>query len=165
MSDEIRIDESADRTSGFPARARQPDVSPMMLMAKPLLEFWIPGRPQSAQKRGSNSMYVDRIRHAASGLLDAPIASPRVDVEVWFCAPAVTRPDVDNVLKPILDALVGVVYVDDRQVRSVRAVAIPRDDAITFGMRADTGVVIRLLEGKEFLVRIYEGLRLAGTAV
>lgn len=41
-----------------------------------------------------------------------------VSVSNYFLTPPdrPAPPDVDNILKPILDALIGVVYVDDRQV-------------------------------------------------
>jgi Holliday junction resolvase RusA-like endonuclease len=90
----------------------------------------------------------------------APTKSKRLDVEIWFQAESLSRADVDNVIKPVLDALVGVVYDDDRQVRSVRAVAIPADDATT--MRGWVPIeVIERLAGGEFLINIFTGLELA----
>jgi hypothetical protein len=139
---------------------------PMLVVpVKPLLEVWIPGQPQSAQKKGSKANYVERIRTAAKAMIGAPLRSPRIDVEIWFSAPGFSRPDVDNVIKPVLDAFVGVVYEDDNQVRSVRAVAIPSDDATTFPERANVQNVVRVLKGEEFLVAVYEGRRLARSAI
>lgn len=129
------------------------------LSTKPF-RIWVKGTPQSGQKSGSNKNYVLRIRDAASAKIDMPSNSPRISVEVFFCARSIYRPDVDNVLKPILDALKGIAYQDDMQVRSVRAVAIPKDDAIIFSERIDRDILLRLFEGDEFLVNVYEGVRL-----
>ena len=126
----------------------------------PTYRIWVRGRPQSAQKRGSRDRYVEAIRVAARSVVERPTASRRLDVDVWFCADSVSRADVDNVLKPVLDALCGVVYLDDRQVRSVRAVAVPNDDAMRFS--GPLSVINRLFAGREFLVNVYEGLLLAG---
>ena len=135
------------------------------VLTEPLLEIWVPGRPQSVQKSGSKSRYVEQIQNAAKEQIQTPLESPRIDVEIWFSGPNVSRPHVDNVIKPVPDAFVGVVYVDDRQVRSVRAVAIPSDDAVSFPARANAENVLRVLNGKEFLVSVYEGLRLARGAI
>jgi hypothetical protein len=67
---------------------------------------------------------------------------------------------VDNVIKPVLDALIGVVYHDDRQVRSVRAVAVPTDDAISMPGWVSREVLDRFY-GDEFLINIFAGLALA----
>jgi hypothetical protein len=71
---------------------------------------------------------------------------------------------VDNILKPILDAFKGVVYVDDSQVRSVRAVALPRDDAYRLSGTMSADFLRRLLadDVDEFVVDVYEGLSLPG---
>jgi hypothetical protein len=120
----------------------------------------VKGTPQPGQKSGSNKNYVLKIRDAASAQINMPSNSPRISVEVFFCARSIYRPDVDNVLKPILDALKGIAYQDDMQVRSVRAVAIPKDDAIIFSERIDRDILLRLFKGDEFLVSVYEGVRL-----
>lgn len=99
---------------------------------------------------------------AARATVPRPTSSRRLDVEVWFCSDNVSRADVDNVLKPVLDALCGVVYQDDRQVRSVRAVAVPTDDAISINGAVPLDVVNRLFAGREFLINVYESLHLAG---
>jgi Holliday junction resolvase RusA-like endonuclease len=126
---------------------------------EPAFRIWVAGRPQSGQKRGSNEDYTKRIREAAAKLVPRPTESKRVDVEVWFCSDSFTRADVDNVLKPVLDALNGVVYHDDRQVRSVRAVAIPNDDAVKMTGWTPKEVTDRLGSG-EFLINVFGELSL-----
>ena len=63
-------------------------------------------------------------------------------------------------IKPILDAFVGVVYHDDRQVRSVKATALPIGEPYGLSGWASGDVINRLTEDnpREFLVTIYEGL-------
>jgi hypothetical protein len=71
---------------------------------------------------------------------------------------------VDNVVKPVLDALNGVVYLDDSQVRWVKIVALPTDDAYSIGGSTHLQVFSRLVKGEppEFLISIFEGLPIPG---
>jgi Holliday junction resolvase RusA-like endonuclease len=63
--------------------------------------------------------------------MSEPLTSYRIDVEIIFGAQNRNlRADVDNVAKLILDGPRGILYQDDRQVRSVRVVALPGDDAV-----------------------------------
>lgn len=89
------------------------------------------------------------------GWLAAHASSPRIDIEIWFAADHLARGDVDNIIKPVLDALNGVVYVDDRQVRSVRAVALPMRDIVSMTMTRND--VAARLNGEEFLINIFGG--------
>jgi len=86
--------------------------------------------------------------------------SHRIDIDIWFSAKRSVRADVDNIAKPVLDALKGVAYLDDRQVRSVRVVALPRDDAFVIES-APQEVIARLFSDEdEFVINVYEGLTL-----
>src|SRR5690606_19317182 len=51
-------------------------------------------------------------------------------------------PDVDNIIKPIQDALIGVVYVDDCQVVHAQSARMPIDGSFTI-----RGASIVLLNG------------------
>ncbi|WP_419837289.1 RusA family crossover junction endodeoxyribonuclease [Candidatus Poriferisodalis sp.] len=91
------------------------------------LEFIVDGSPvsQQAKKASRRRAWQARVSQAAS----APWSSPSAiagDVAVtinYFCSdPWADRReslDVDNVPKPILDALKGLVYIDDKQVIDV----------------------------------------------
>ncbi len=125
------------------------------------ISIWIQGRPQSLQKRGSKENYTQRIRDAAIIAAPYPNRSKRIDIEIWFHSPSVSRADVDNIIKPVLDALIGIVYEDDRQVRSVRAVALPADDVFGIAGGFPSEIYSRLLDG-EFLIRAFCGIRLRG---
>jgi Holliday junction resolvase RusA-like endonuclease len=136
----------------------------MTVLRKPAFRIWIPGVPKSLQSKGAKETYVQKIREVAKSVVPCPTKSPIVDVEIFFVSEHTMRADVDNVIKPILDALIGVVYIDDKQVRSVRAVAIPSDDVTHITGRMSIKTFERLFksEGKEFFVDIYGGLAMPG---
>jgi hypothetical protein len=92
-----------------------------------------------------------------------PLESDRIDLDIWFEAVRGMRPDVDNILKPILDALNGIVYADDRQVRSVRVVAVPSDDASGIAGWTTVDTIQRLGSDEQcFLINVYVGLMIGG---
>lgn len=137
----------------------------MRQQRKPAFRIWIPRVPRSAgKKRSASSNYVALIRKAASRVVPCPTKSTRLDVEIFFYSELSLRADVDNVIKPILDALIGIVYEDDRQVRSVRATALPKDDAFRLKGWGRMEVLKRLMkdEPREFLIDIYYGLSTPG---
>lgn len=76
-------------------------------------------KPISAQKRGKKQRYQQEIRDAAIkkvGKAKLPLLDGELYARItWFHA---VKPDidVDNIAKPILDALVGVVYDDDQRI-------------------------------------------------
>src|SRR5207245_1446076 len=128
----------------------------MRLRRPPVYSFWIDGPPRSqdAQKKLG---YVQRIKRAATNLVPGPLQSTRLDIDIIFAArDRLVRPDVDNVAKPILDALKDVLYADDRQVRSVRVVALPLDDV--FRLRGEPKTLDRLFKTEQFLINVYDGL-------
>jgi Holliday junction resolvase RusA-like endonuclease len=49
-----------------------------------------------------------------------------VRLSVWFCG-ARANADIDNLLKSVLDAIQGVIIVDDKQVQMVEARKEPAD--------------------------------------
>lgn len=82
-------------------------------------------RPVSGQK-GPNHSYKKAIREAAQGRIGRPFTAGSLYARiVWLHRPR-REQDVDNILKPILDALKGVVYDDDKRVTQCLAAAIDR---------------------------------------
>jgi hypothetical protein len=120
---------------------------------RPLYSLWIKDRPLSSRSRKFKG-YVERIQAEARNQVQGrqPLSSTRIDIEIIFA----TREtgDVDNVSKRILDALVGIVYDDDKQVRTVKSVALKLPEG--FHARGSAKVFNRLLSGQEFLVNVYE---------
>jgi Holliday junction resolvase RusA-like endonuclease len=92
-----------------------------------MIEFVVVGTPLSLQAgprrketwKRQVSAEASRVSLAYRGLLSVTI--------VYFC-PALGV-DIDNIVKPILDALVGVLYRDDRDVVQVRSIAVELGEA------------------------------------
>jgi Holliday junction resolvase RusA-like endonuclease len=116
--------------------------------------IWVPGIPKSSQAKAKFSRnYTAAIQSAARAVFTTPLESSSIEVIIAF-ADAQARPDVDNVSKPILDALKGIVFWDDHQVRANRVEALPDDDNLrTVGGRPHR-TFARVLEGREFLIRV-----------
>lgn len=128
---------------------------------KPLYKIWVPGKPLNYRNGSSNikAAYRQRIQQEAKKVVSTPWNSKRLDVEIWFASKCPGRPDVDNITKPILDALEGVVYINDKQIRSVKVGCISTDEAF----EADKDYAadfFRMLDDKkdEFVIRIYYGM-------
>ena len=86
-------------------------------MAQPF-EFVMSGPPvsQQARNRARVRAWTGRVRSAAEqGWEGAPLAGEVAVAITYYFAEGVNV-DVDNIPKPILDALKGVAYGDDRQV-------------------------------------------------
>jgi Holliday junction resolvase RusA-like endonuclease len=88
----------------------------------PAYQFVVYERPKSPQgKRKSVSKYIAAIKTEAIKHILSPILSPDIEVEICWATNARVgiRADIDNIIKPTLDALVGIAYDDDKKVRSV----------------------------------------------
>ena len=69
------------------------------------------------------------------------------------------RTDIDNILKPTLDGLMGIAYKDDRQVRGVSLTLFDRNTRLEFGGRVE--IIGKLLSGPDIMViAIYSNTRL-----
>ena len=123
---------------------------------RPRLSLWIVGRPKS-QRRRAPIRYIEAVQaEARKHVQGAPLGSSTIDVEIIFTSRGAVL-DVDNAPKRILDALKGIVYDSDAQIRAVKSVGLRLDQG--FRARGSPEVFKRLLSGKEFLVNIYEGER------
>jgi Holliday junction resolvase RusA-like endonuclease len=132
-------------------------------MRSPRYRIWVEGQPRSQRKAKRLKRYSANIAAAARQVIARPSDSRRIDIEIFFQAESV-RPDVDNIIKPILDALCGIVYQDDRQVRSVRAVALPKEEPFLLVGWVSQDVLDKLFDDKKswILIDVYEGLGLIG---
>ena len=121
---------------------------------RPRYSFWIKGQPRSHQAHGSSTRYVERIQEEArSQIQGPPLSSERLDIEIIYSTRGV-RPDVDNVSKLILDALKGIIYHDDSQIRAAKTVGLRLEHG--FRARGFDEPYKRLLRGGEFLVNVYD---------
>jgi len=137
----------------------------MITIHEPRFRIWVKGKPMSwRKKRKSLERYSTLIAEAAKLVVPRPTKSRRLDIELWFCASNLARADVDNIVKPVLDALAGVVYIDDSQVRSLKVVALPEDDVVGISGWSRANVFKRLIKAnpKEFLINVFEGISIPG---
>ncbi len=79
-------------------------------------QFIVSGQPLSVQAKHKKLRdYRDRIRIEASKQIDSKITDSDIEIEItWTSSDELgIRSDIDNIIKPILDALVGIAYDDD----------------------------------------------------
>jgi Holliday junction resolvase RusA-like endonuclease len=85
-------------------------------------DFIVEGVP-ATHDSGGREKWKLRVRDAARCLVSnehQPLAM-ELSVAIVYFSESVTSKDVDNIIKPILDALIGIVYRDDRIVSQVLA--------------------------------------------
>ena len=124
-------------------------------------EFVIRKRPLSLQAKGK---HLQQWKAFVKGEAAKAWNGARIDTEnvhvtmVYFCAQS--PPDIDNILKPILDALVGLVFADDALVADLQAHR--RSLTGTFDLtRMPHQIARELTEGQEFVfVRVTTSLTL-----
>ena len=113
----------------------------------------VTGTPLS---QGASSKSKERWKTKVAAEADAAASfgyvGPLCVTVAYFCA--ALGVDVDNILKPILDAMKGIVYHDDRQIVQVESIAIEFTDAVR--IRDTTAAIAKgLAVGTDFvLVRI-----------
>ena len=64
--------------------------------------------------------WLERAQVEALSEYGRPLWDGPVELSVWFCG-ARANADIDNLLKSVLDAIQGILIVDDKQVRVVHA--------------------------------------------
>ncbi len=87
------------------------------------LEFIVRGTPVSlqAKRRQSKTFWKDRVKQASyTALPEAHFSTEgRVSVTLFYFPSMVMEGDIDNIVKPVLDALRNHIYRDDKQVERV----------------------------------------------
>jgi hypothetical protein len=131
-----------------------------------IAEFIVAGTPISSGARGrSRTRWKEAVSSAASAALPHQHAlvadSVRVTVVYFYVR---TDLDLDNILKPILDALIEVIYVNDFQVTDISA--SKRDQTGTLILEGASPVIIEQLasaaeEPQDF---VYVAVELANLA-
>lgn len=130
------------------------------IIRKPVFRIWVEGHPQSVQGDSKHlAQYRKRISQSALKIVPYPTKSNNIDIEIFFVYKRALRPDVDNIIKPILDALKGIAYMDDSQVRSIHVTALPAEEAYGISGWTNREAFIRLTATtqREFLIEIFEG--------
>ena len=87
------------------------------------LEFVVPGTPVSlqAKRADSRAAWKERVRQASTSSLPEGHFCTEIPVSVtlFYFPAAEMEGDIDNIVKPVLDALCRHIYVDDRQLERV----------------------------------------------
>jgi crossover junction endodeoxyribonuclease RusA len=116
-------------------------------------EFTIPGPPVSSQTRNRARLqqWKQDVCHAAQARIQAgtaPVADiVRITITYYYEG---DTPDVDNIIKPIQDALNGVVFVDDNQVHETKARKRALDGS--YQIKGASGVLLEgFAAGQDFL--------------
>ncbi|WP_415376669.1 RusA family crossover junction endodeoxyribonuclease [Patiriisocius sp. Uisw_017] len=116
-------------------------------------EFIIEGPPVSlkTKNRARLRQWKADVASAATLKLPANSAPTQIEVEIkitYFYEGS--TPDVDNIIKPIQDALVGLVYVDDDQVTETGSRKKEINGA--YKIRGASSVIVEgFVRGNEFL--------------
>jgi len=116
-------------------------------------EFLIDGIPVSSQTQNKKNLTAWRLRVQKAAAAAWPAGTEPLKEEVTV---SITyfydseSPDVDNIIKPIQDAMKGVVYVDDSQVGHTQSRKSRIDGAFKIkGVSED--LAIHLASGRDFV--------------
>jgi hypothetical protein len=87
----------------------------------PSVEFIVRGVPASlsSSTRGRRAWQRAVADAAAAAWRSYPIDVTPLKAVILYCSDGTSALDVDNIAKPILDAMKGLIYEDDRQIRQV----------------------------------------------
>ena len=118
-----------------------------------LFEFIIEGPPVSLQTKNRTRLrqWKNDVANAATAKLpqNSTPTQDEVELKITYFYEGST-PDVDNIIKPIQDALVGLVYVDDDQV--VETGSRRKGINGAYKIRGASSVIVEgFVRGNEFL--------------
>jgi crossover junction endodeoxyribonuclease RusA len=106
-----------------------------MLIEFPI-EFTVQGTPVSLQAKRPESReeWKGRVKAASSTAIPSPhfASQDRIAVTLYYFLDSPMEGDIDNIVKPILDALSRHIYIDDRQVERIVAQKFEPPNAFTF---------------------------------
>lgn len=128
----------------------------------PAYLVWVEQRPSSSGM--GKTAYFDAVKDAAAAEIATPITASDIEVEIVYSTTRkpTQRLDADNVNKPTLDALKGVAYTDDRQVRSVTSTVFDRNVSnVVDGRVEHMGRLFYSPAPDVVLIMIYSDARLA----
>jgi crossover junction endodeoxyribonuclease RusA len=89
------------------------------------IEFIVRGTPVSLQTKRAKSLedWKNRVRSASAAVIPSPhfASDDRIAVTIYYLPSEPMQGDLDNIIKPILDALSRHIYIDDQQVERIVA--------------------------------------------
>lgn len=114
------------------------------------LEFLIKGTPVSLQadRKKSRENWASRVRRSCKTVLPRShlLTDSRLSVTIYYFPSDRMQGDIDNIVKPILDALTNLVYFDDHQIDRVVVQRFEPDRIL--GFQRPSVVLSRALEGE-----------------
>jgi hypothetical protein len=120
------------------------------------IEFVVPGTAVSSQAKRARSKteWKARIKEASRNALPDEyfLEQNRVSVTIFYFPTASIRGDIDNIAKPVLDALCKHIYQDDRQVE--RLVVQKFEPGNVFPFSSPSAVLSEALAGRTPLLYI-----------
>lgn len=131
------------------------------------IEFFVRGTAVSLQAKRSESKeeWKSRVRAASAKVLPADFFSSESDVAVtlYYMPAEPMQGDVDNIVKPILDALNAQVWIDDKQVARVVVQKFEPGNVFQFSQPTEVMIAALATEAPVLYVRLsdkpFEDLR------
>ncbi|MBI5360360.1 MAG: RusA family crossover junction endodeoxyribonuclease [Planctomycetes bacterium] len=110
---------------------KKPPIDRMRYNRKngPACKFIIPLKPKSTQSESKEKYKMEIHERALKAMnYNSLILTDDIEVEIAWRSVEVDHAvaDIDNIIKPILDAMNGAVYKDDKQIRSLLVLRIPK---------------------------------------
>lgn len=115
-------------------------------------EFTIKGPAVSAQTKNRQRLQAWKASVRAAATAKAGAAQPILDNVIFSVTYYydTNSPDVDNIIKPLQDALNGVVYVDDDQIQ--KTTSRKKDINGSYRIRGASPIVLQgFMDGDDFL--------------
>lgn len=106
----------------------------------------LPEKPRSLQgDAGKRQTYKQRIAVIASQTFGTAkkLTGDLYARIIWFYADKIEG-DIDNIVKPILDALEGIVYLDDKIVVKCASEKVDQNNAVLSTTNIDTGIYTQI---------------------
>lgn len=104
------------------------------------IDFIVKGTPLSLQASPASKIeWKKTIEIACRSVLPQPhmVSGELVSVTIYYFAPEGADVDLDNIVKPILDAMNKLVYLDDGQVRGIIVQRFDPDTVVSFDNPSD----------------------------
>jgi hypothetical protein len=108
------------------------------------LEFFVAATPRAlGASAASRQLWKGQLQRVAREKISESVEFLWLDmrplaISIFYFPPAQMEGDVDNIIKPILDALVGIAYLDDRVVERVLAQKFEPDADWSFVQPSET---------------------------
>jgi len=108
------------------------------------LEFFVEGAPKSSGASSlTRELWKAKVRDTARGRVRETVDwslldGRRIAVTIYYFSLSAMEGDVDNIIKPILDAMIAVAYPDDRVVERLLVQKFEPDMQWSFGETSET---------------------------